>query len=76
MSVERKKNYGRTVKGDLITDEFIEKVVREAEEGWDVEELLRQGKAVEVFPSEQDAFQVDEPADPARADQRSSYRGQ
>lgn len=44
MSV-RKKNYGRTITGELITDEFIEKVVREAEDGWDVEELIRQGKA-------------------------------
>lgn len=40
MTVERKKNYGRTITGDLITDELIEKLVREAEEGWDVEEIL------------------------------------
>lgn len=40
-----KKNYGRTINGELITDEFIAKVVREAEEGWDVEELIRKGKA-------------------------------
>lgn len=44
MSAE-KKNYGRTINGELITDEFIAKVVREAEEGWDVEELIREGKA-------------------------------
>jgi hypothetical protein len=34
------KNYGRTVNGELITEEFIEKLSREAEKGWDVEELL------------------------------------
>ncbi len=44
MSVE-KKNYGRTINGELITDELIEKLVREAEDGWDVEELIRKGKA-------------------------------
>lgn len=40
MTVERKKNYGKTVTGELITDELIEKLVEEAERGWDVEELL------------------------------------
>lgn len=49
MSAE-KKNYGRTINGELITDEFIAKVVREAEEGWDVEELIRQGKASASSP--------------------------
>ena len=44
MSAE-KKNDGRTINGELITEEFIAKAVREAEEGWDVEELIRQGKA-------------------------------
>lgn len=37
---EMRKNYGRTLSGELITDELIEKVVRKAEEGWDVEEIL------------------------------------
>ncbi len=49
MSVE-KKNYGRTINGELITDELIEKLVREAEEGWDVEELLRKGEASSSSP--------------------------
>lgn len=49
MSVE-KKSYGRTINGELITDEFIAKLVREAEEGWDVEELLRKEKASAGFP--------------------------
>jgi hypothetical protein len=45
-----KKNYGRTINGKLITDEFIAKVVREAEEGWDVEDLIRKGKASASAP--------------------------
>ncbi|HEV2789825.1 MAG TPA: hypothetical protein VGV69_00825 [Solirubrobacterales bacterium] len=48
--MERKKNYGRTIKGELITDELIDKLVREAEEGWDVEKLIREGKAVASPP--------------------------
>jgi len=40
MTVERKKNYGRTITGELITDELIEKLVQEAEKGWEIEELL------------------------------------
>jgi hypothetical protein len=34
------RNYGRLVTGELLTDELIEKLSEEAEEGWDVEELL------------------------------------
>jgi hypothetical protein len=34
------KNYGRLVTGELLTDELIEKLSKEAEEGWEVEELL------------------------------------
>lgn len=49
MSAE-KKNYGRTINGELITDEFIAQAVREAEEGWDVEELIRKGKASASSP--------------------------
>jgi hypothetical protein len=37
---EMRKTYGRTPSGKLITEELIEKISREAEEGWDVEELL------------------------------------
>jgi hypothetical protein len=47
MSETRKKNYGRTIKGELITDELIDKIVKEAEEGYDVEELRRQAEAAE-----------------------------
>lgn len=37
---EMRKNYGRTLSGEVITDELIEKIVRKAEEGWDVEKIL------------------------------------
>jgi len=37
----RKKTYGRTIKGELITEEFIEKAVLRAEAGYDVDEILR-----------------------------------
>jgi uncharacterized membrane protein YheB (UPF0754 family) len=49
MSAEE-KNYGRMIDGELITDELLEKLVREAEEGWDVEELIRKGRAVASPP--------------------------
>jgi len=39
--MSRKKTYGRTVKGELITDEFIEQAVERAEAGYDVEEILK-----------------------------------
>jgi hypothetical protein len=41
MTLPHKKTYGRTIKGELITEEFIEKAVRRAEAGYDVEELLK-----------------------------------
>ncbi|HET7590236.1 MAG TPA: hypothetical protein VFK14_08680 [Solirubrobacterales bacterium] len=34
------KNYGRLATGELLTDELIEKLSKEAEKGWEVEELL------------------------------------
>lgn len=34
------KNYGRLVTGELLTDELIERLSKEAEEGWEVEEIL------------------------------------
>jgi hypothetical protein len=33
----------KTAKGQPVTDELIESIVREAEEGYDVEELKRRG---------------------------------
>jgi hypothetical protein len=47
MMAERKKTYGRTIKGELITDELIEKIVREAEEGYDVGKLLEQAESAD-----------------------------
>lgn len=36
-----KKTYGTTASGAPITDELIEKLAKEAEEGFDVDEILR-----------------------------------
>lgn len=38
---KRRQNYGRTITGELITDELIEEYVKEAEEGYDVDEMLK-----------------------------------
>lgn len=35
------KTYGKTASGVPITDELIEKLAKEAEEGFDVDEILR-----------------------------------
>jgi predicted HicB family RNase H-like nuclease len=35
------KDYGRTITGELLTDELIDKYVKEAEEGYDVDEMLK-----------------------------------
>ena len=35
------KNYGRTRSGKPITDELIEELARKAEEGFDVDEIIR-----------------------------------
>jgi hypothetical protein len=66
---ERKRTYGRTIKGELITDELIEKIVREAEEGYDVDELLEQIKSAESRDSS-----VNGQAGSPRADQRPPHR--
>jgi hypothetical protein len=36
-----KKTHGRTASGEPITDEFVEKLARKAEAGYDVDETLR-----------------------------------
>lgn len=38
------KTYGRTPEGKLITEELVEKLSREAEAGYDVDEILRRRK--------------------------------
>jgi len=35
------RNYGKTARGVPITDELVEKLAKEAEEGFDVEQILR-----------------------------------
>lgn len=40
MSMEQEKNYGRLSTGELLTEELIDQLSREAEKGWEVEELL------------------------------------
>jgi len=72
--MEPKRTYGETIKGEPITDELIEKIVRKAEEGWDVEELIRQGKAVAIPPLEQDVSRDDRSRPPGPA-QRPPRRG-
>lgn len=37
----RKKNYGKTASGELITDELVDKLADRAEAGYDVDEMLR-----------------------------------
>jgi hypothetical protein len=39
--MKAQKTYGRTPSGKLITEELIEKLSREAEAGFDVDEILR-----------------------------------
>jgi predicted DNA-binding protein len=39
--VARKKTYGTTRSGVPITDELIERLAKEAEDGFDVDEILR-----------------------------------
>ncbi len=37
----RKRTYGKTASGVQITDALVEKLAKEAEEGFDVDEILR-----------------------------------
>jgi hypothetical protein len=37
----RRKTYGRTPDGALITEDLVEKLSRKAEEGYDVDEILK-----------------------------------
>lgn len=41
MAKEKQKSYGETISGEELTDELIEKYVEEAEEGYDVDELMK-----------------------------------
>lgn len=46
----RKKTYGRTIRGELITEEFIEKAVERAEAGYDVDKMLRRDAEAKAAP--------------------------
>ena len=39
--MKRQKTYGRTPGGEPITEELVDKLSREAEAGYDVDEILR-----------------------------------
>lgn len=41
MAKKKQKSYGKTISGEELTDELIEKYVKEAEEGYDVDELMK-----------------------------------
>lgn len=41
MAKRKQKSYGKTVSGEELTDELIEKYAKEAEEGYDVDELMK-----------------------------------
>ncbi len=41
MATKKKRSYGKTISGEELTDELIEKYVKEAEEGYDVDELMK-----------------------------------
>lgn len=41
MAKKKQKSYGKTISGEELTDELIEKYVEEAEEGYDVDELMK-----------------------------------
>ena len=49
------KNYGHLVTGELLTDELVEKLSKEAEEGWEVEELLTWKQIDQNPPPDPDA---------------------
>jgi hypothetical protein len=53
--MEEPKNYGRLVTGELLTEELVEKLSKEAEEGWEIEELLTWRQVDENPPPAPDA---------------------
>jgi len=42
--MKSQKTYGKTPEGKLITEELVEKLSREAEVGYDVDEILKRRK--------------------------------
>jgi hypothetical protein len=41
MIMARRKTYGKTASGAVVTDELIDKLAQEAEAGYDLDEILR-----------------------------------
>jgi hypothetical protein len=41
MTMASKKSQGKTISGIPITDELVDKLAKEAEQGYDVDEILR-----------------------------------
>lgn len=41
MAKRKQRSYGKTASGEELTDELIEKYAKEAEEGYDVDELMK-----------------------------------
>lgn len=41
MAKKKPKSYGKTISGEELTDELIEKYAKVAEEGYDVDELMK-----------------------------------
>lgn len=64
--MERQKNYGRMVTGELLTEELIEKLSKEAEEGWEVEELLRWDSEAKAASALNARAQTEPPRRPRR----------
>jgi hypothetical protein len=62
----RKKTYGRTTKGELITEEFIEKAVKRAEAGYDVDDILSRDAEAKAAPAPDARGQIAPPRRPRR----------
>jgi hypothetical protein len=62
MKMARKKTYGKTPSGVPITDELIEKLSKEAEEGFDVDEILRRRRGrppIGIGPAKVESVRLD-----------------
>jgi hypothetical protein len=56
------KSYGRLASGEPITEEMVEKLSKEAEEGFDVEEILRRRRGrppIGSGPATVESFRID-----------------
>jgi hypothetical protein len=56
------KSYGQLANGEPITDQLVEKLSKEAEEGFDVDEILRRRRgrpAIGSGPATVESFRID-----------------